>query len=142
MLLFNVVHDVDVDGDVDDDDDDGEDEDEDEDEDGDDDGAEERKRMILMWRRKKSMIMRLRRMMLRRKTDPKRHFIRAILCGNVRKMPYNPETTSIEHRALTVYRKNPSVWLHYLGNDILVNASDPFSSSPSRDQCEHAFGTK
>ena len=71
-------------------------------------------------------------MKLRRKTDPKtgKHSVcepaQAICAWTFHKshfgrkfagkMPDAPDTTSIEHRALTVnYRKNPSVWPHCLG---------------------------
>ena len=107
-----------------DDDDDGEDEDGDDDDGGGDDD-DERKMMMLMWRRRKMM-------KLRRKTDPKtgKHSVcepaQAICAWTFHKshfgrkfagkMPDAPDTTSIEHRALTVnYRKNPSVWPHCLG---------------------------
>ena len=128
--------DGDGDGDDDDDDDDDED-DEDDVDDDDDDGEEEEERkmmmLMLMWRRRRKM--RLIRRMLRRKTDPKTgkhtvcepaqatcaiyreidrghlrghsrnahgHFTRAILCGNLA-----PDTTSIEHRALSVTVRTP-----------------------------------
>ena len=82
-------------------------------------------------------MMMLRRMLLRRKADPKtgkhtlcelaqskrtRTFDKSVLSGNLQgKCPNAPDTTSINHQALTLTIRTPSVWPHCLGKNEMEN---------------------
>ena len=91
--------------------------------------------MMMMMMMLMMMMMMMMLMMLRRKTDPKtgkhtfcepaqskctwtchkRHFVRKF----TRKMPDATDTISIEHRALTLTIRTPSVWPYCLGKKTL-----------------------